>query len=98
MVPSYSEVIGMVNLEASACKTPVITTHQTGLSKEFANNGGVLLNPNLIELKAALQNSLSWNKNERVDRGNLLQKFIFEHYSWEKKGHLWSELYGHFNS
>lgn len=98
VVPSYSEVIGMVNLEASACKTPVITTHQTGLSKEFANNGGVLLNPNLNELKAALQNSLSWNKNERVDRGNLLQKFIFENYSWEKKGYLWSELYGHFNS
>ena len=32
VVPSYSEVVGMVNLEASAAGTPTITTRQTGLA------------------------------------------------------------------
>lgn len=93
VVPSYSEVIGMVNLEASACKTPVITTHQTGLKTEFGSMGGILINPEIKEIKNALQDSLQWNELERIERGNSLQKFVFENYSWEQKGNLWLELY-----
>lgn len=93
VVPSYSEVIGMVNLEASACKTPVITTFQTGLKHEFGKMGGVLINPNFEDLKSTLKESLDWGKLERVERGSTLQKFVYENYSWEKKGTLWNELY-----
>lgn len=97
VVPSYSEVIGMVNLEASACKTPVITTHQTGLKPEFGKIGGKLINPTTEEIKNALQESINWEKTERIERGNTLQKFVYENYSWEQKGNLWLELYNKIN-
>ncbi|BCY27834.1 glycosyltransferase [Flavobacterium okayamense] len=97
VVPSYSEVIGMVNLEASACKAPVITTHQTGLKQEFGKMGGTLINPKIEEIKNALQESLNWNDIERIERGNLLQKFVYENYSWDQKGKLWLDLYNKIN-
>lgn len=93
IAPSYSEAIGMVNLEAAACKTPVITTFQTGLIKEWGINGGILINPNVIELKNAIIQSFNWNNNERIERGEHLYKFTQDNYSWGKKGKLWHELY-----
>lgn len=93
IAPSYSEVIGMVNLEAAACKTPVITTFQTGLKIDFGQNGGVLINPLFNELKQAIIESMGWSELERVERGKLLYNFVLENYSWEKKGKLWNELY-----
>lgn len=93
IAPSYSEAIGMVNLEAAACKTPVITTFQTGIKKEWSDNGGKLINPNEEELKQAIFECLSWNHSERVDRGNSLCNYAYENYSWNKKGNLWNELY-----
>ena len=93
IAPSYSEAIGMVNLEAAACKTPIITTYQTGLNKDWNKNGGILINPVFEELKNALTESLSWNSTERNERGLLLNNFVLENYSWEKKGFLWKELY-----
>lgn len=93
IAPSHSEAIGMVNLEAAACKTPVITTYQTGLRKEWNSNGGILINPNKEELTKAIHESLNWNTLERNERGNLLYNFVKNNYSWEKKGELWKELY-----
>ena len=93
IAPSYSEAIGMVNLEAAACKTPVITTFQTGIKKEWGINGGKLINPNELELEKAITECLSWNESERKERGESLYRFAYENYSWEKNGKLWDELY-----
>lgn len=93
LAPSYSEAIGMVNLEAAACKTPVITTFQTGLKKEWGLNGGILINPNISELQNAIIESFNWNNNERIERGERLCEFTQNNYSWDKKGKLWHELY-----
>ena len=83
----------MVNLEAAACKTPVITTFQTGLKKEWGKNGGILINPNVSELKNAIIESYNWNNNERIERGKHLYEFTQNNYSWDKKAWLWHELY-----
>lgn len=91
--PSYSEVIGMVNLEAASLKTPVITTWNTGLKKEWNNNGGILIEPELENLTQALNEASHWSTNERIKRGNQLSEFTYNEYSWEKKGWLWNELY-----
>lgn len=93
IAPSYSEVIGMVNLEAATFGTPVITTYNTGLSKEWNNNGGILINPTQGELIQALNIVSDMSQQERYDRGCLLRNFVFNNYSWQKKGHLWNELY-----
>lgn len=93
IAPSYSEAIGMVNLEAAICKTPVITTYNTGISPEWNVNGGLMINPNIEELTKAINQSVNWTTNERKERGENLSQFVINNYSWEKKGFLWDQLY-----
>lgn len=93
VTPSFSEVVGMVNLEAGILETPVITTYQTGLYKEWNENGGILINPNVEELKRALFASLEWSESERDERGKKLKQFIVKNYSWENNIHKWLDLY-----
>lgn len=93
IAPSYSEAIGMVNLEAAICKTPVITTFNTGISPEWNKNGGIMINPTCEELTLAINEVMNWNDFERIERGELICKFVSNNYSWENKGHLWVELY-----
>ena len=93
VAPSYSEVIGMVNLEAAIMSTPVITTFQTGLLKDWGNNGGILINPNISELKKALDKAISWTQEERKSRGEMLRELVLNNYSWERNLNRWVELY-----
>ncbi|WP_339838896.1 glycosyltransferase [uncultured Flavobacterium sp.] len=93
VAPSYSEAIGMVNLEAAACNTPVITSFYTGINPEWNTNGGIMINPNVVELTKALNDASSWSNEEQNNRGIMLSEYVKENYSWEKKGDLWTELY-----
>jgi len=91
--PSHSEVIGMVNLEAGILGTPVITTYQTGLYPAWQEHGGLLIDPNIEELKKSLNEALHWSDAERKERGKTLKAFIIEHYSWENNIFKWKALY-----
>ncbi|MSU37057.1 MAG: glycosyltransferase [Pedosphaera sp.] len=93
VAPSYSEVIGMVNLEAAMCHTPVITTFNTGIDPDWGKHGGILIRPNRGELVTALNQAAAWSVEERIDRGKHLSEFALQRYSWERKGYLWNELY-----
>ena len=91
--PSFSEVIGMVNLEAALSKTVVITTLQTGLNRAWNQNGGFLINPEIEEIKKAIETVLSWNKPEREEKENQLKNFVIKNYSWENRYQDWVNLY-----
>jgi glycosyltransferase involved in cell wall biosynthesis len=91
--PTYSDVIGMVNLEAASLKTPIITTYKTGLSNLWDKNGGRLINPNVLELKESLEESMRWSLEERIHYGEMLFEFVKEEYSWENKFKDWENLY-----
>lgn len=93
VAPSYSEVIGMVNLEAAILKTPVITTHQTGLNKLWQENGGFLINPNQEELILVLKEVLQWSKVERNKEGEKLYNFVLQNYTWQSRIEDWNKLY-----
>lgn len=93
VAPSYSEVIGMVNLEAAILKTPVITTFQTGLNVLWNKNGGVLINPEKKELVGALNHVLSWSKKERLLNGEKLYNFVLKNYSWSNRFEDWRSTY-----
>lgn len=93
IAPSYSEAIGMVNLEAAVCQTPVITTFITGISPLWNSNGGIMINTDVNELVGAINNASYWTHSERRERGQALRNFVIENYSWEKKGQMWDELY-----
>lgn len=91
--PTYSDVIGMVNLESASLMTPVITTYRTGIKKSWKEHGGMLINPNVKELKDALQKALLWDESERNQRGVALYNFVFKNYSWNSQVHEWEKLY-----
>ena len=93
VAPSYSEVVGMVILEAAMMGTPVITTFQTGLLKEWGNNGGILINPTFNELKTALVEASKWNDQQRKLNGNKLRNFMIQEYSWKVNKPKWEALY-----
>ena len=93
VAPSHSEVIGMVNLEAAILKTPVITTYQTGLKKQWERNGGYLINPNVDELTNTLKEVFKLSLEERNKKGQLLYEFVLKEYSWEYKTEDWIRSY-----
>ena len=92
-LPSYSEVIGLVNLEAAACRTPVITTHATGLGESWMENGGILIEPESSALEQALVQAMQWSIAERIERGNSLRKLIESDYSWNATTSSWKNIY-----
>jgi glycosyltransferase involved in cell wall biosynthesis len=92
VAPSYSEVVGLVNLEASSRCVPTITTYQTGLY-DWEDGGGILIEPNIGELTEALKNVCAWTLEERVEKGLLSYSLIKSRYSWEVVMKQWTTLY-----
>ncbi len=90
--PSYSEAIGLVNLEAAVNRLPAITTYQTGLYN-WTEGGGVLISPKIAEVKRALEEACSWSASEREHRGESSRAFVIKNYSWSVISPLWEELY-----
>jgi len=90
--PSHSEVVGLVNLEAAACGTPTITTHQTGLSN-WEEGGGILVQPDVDDVTHALSRAVSWSSEERSERGARARRLIMECYSWSVMRNAWRDLY-----
>jgi len=92
VMPSYSEVIGMVNLESAACETPTITTFATGL-EDWTDGGGLLIQPEVGELAQALRQATTWDELERRERGKAARALVEREYSWLAIRHKWRELY-----
>ena len=91
-VPSLSEVIGMVNLEAAACGTPTITTTETGLD-DWEEGGGVLIHPDAHELADALSQMASLSSDDYRRRSAASRRLIEERYSWRVTKRRWQALY-----
>ena len=92
-LPSHSEVIGMVNLEAAASSTPVITTIESGVVADWGRRGGLLIHPNIDSISNALMQATGWSKAEREDRGASLRHLIEDTYSWRVITPRWMSLY-----
>lgn len=93
VAPSYSEVVGLVNLEAAERGLPTITTNATGLYDWESDGGGLLIKPTIESLTAALKKAASWGDKERLDRGHASRELIKKRYSWEAVMPSWLELY-----
>lgn len=91
-VPSHSDVIGLVNLEAAAKNLPTITTYQTGLH-DWEEGGGVLIDPDVDSLKTAIEKACFWGAKEQRDRGIASRRLVEHRYSWKVVLPMWMELY-----
>ena len=92
VVPSSSEVVGLVNLEAASVRTPTITTNATGLS-DWEDGGGILVDADPILLSKAIEIATSWNIDERIQRGIASRSLLESKYSWQSNGPLWEQAY-----
>jgi glycosyltransferase involved in cell wall biosynthesis len=92
VVPSYSEVVAFVNLEAAACGTPTITTPPTGLS-DWQDGGGLLVEPTVEALTSALTVCGRWSDQERKQRGEASRRLVEQRYSTAATSRRWIELY-----
>jgi glycosyltransferase involved in cell wall biosynthesis len=97
VTPSFSEVVGLVNLEAGAKGLPTITTHETGLFN-WEKGGGLLVSPNVIALQAAIKKACSWSLEDRLNRGLASYNLIKNYYSWDVVAPQWELLYRKINS
>jgi|GEM_PF-566093 len=92
-LPSFSEVIGLVNLEAAAAGTPVITSYETGIAADWQRSGGILLHPEEETIYAALCQAAAWAQAERQARGAALRALVQQQYSWARVGQQWQDVY-----
>jgi glycosyltransferase involved in cell wall biosynthesis len=92
VTPSYSEAVGMVNLEAAVCKVPSITTFETGLW-DWEEGGGILIHPNVDELTDSLLKASRWSLADRLEYGNKSYQLVANKYSCDTVVPKWEALY-----
>ena len=92
VVPSYTEVISLVNLECAAACVPTITTRETGL-EEWQDHGGLLASCDAPALAAALEEAAGWDMRERAQRGGRLRRLVEDKYSSKVVTDSWEETY-----
>jgi glycosyltransferase involved in cell wall biosynthesis len=92
VMPSSSEVIGLVNLEAACNGLPSITTIQTGLN-DWEEGGGVLIDPLLSSIQRSIEDACSWSEAERRSRGVASYELVEKKYSWAAVKPMWENLY-----
>ena len=92
VVPSFTEVIGMVNLEAASLHTPTITTTATGLT-DWASAGGVLVEPEVAGVRDAIEKAAAWTLEERLERGQKARAQVEAVFSLEAVGQAWLNFY-----
>lgn len=92
VVPSFTEVIGMVNLESASLHTPTITTTATGLT-DWAAAGGVLVEPEVDGVCNALEKAAAWTLEERLQRGRKARAQVEAVFSLEAVGEAWLNFY-----
>lgn len=92
VVPSYSEVVGLVNLEAAKHMLPTITTFETGL-EDWEQGGGVLVNAEPHSIKLALNQCYHWSEEERRERGQSSHNLVAKKYSWGNAIIKWKNFY-----
>lgn len=92
VVPSHSEVVSLVNLEASMMQTPTITTRATGLHN-WSESGGILIENKVNALIQALEDVSNWTLDERRHRGKIARDFVHQHHSWQFVSEQWILAY-----
>ena len=81
--PSYYELFGMVNLEATACGVPVVSTRAGAIPEVATQDCGILVQPgDKIALKEAIFKILLdqrlWERMRENCRRHVLNNFSYE--------------------
>jgi len=81
--PSLKETLGIVNLEASSCETPVVASKVGGISEIVKHDvNGILVPPNDPKKLAIALRKLLEDKKLRETYGKRGRRMVEEHFSW----------------
>jgi glycosyltransferase involved in cell wall biosynthesis len=92
-LPTFSEGMPLVNLEAAACGTPVLTTPASGVLAEWEGYGGMLFPPEVEAVGEALRRAAGWTEEERRERGEAMRRLVEAEYDWKAVRPRWEEVY-----
>lgn len=92
VIPSRSDAMSIVVLEAGVCGTPVLITETCGFNEVANIDGGVVVKPNVDDLKNGLQEMLNQPDN-LCSMGERLKNFVESHYTWDIISQRYLDLY-----
>jgi len=84
VIPSYSEVRGIVALEAMACGLPVIVTTGCNFPEVAEYNAGIVINPDVDELAKAMTTLLVGTRHGVSNMEKNGKRLVLEKYTWDK--------------
>ena len=82
VVPSRSEVISMVALEAGLTATPVLITDKCGFNELSKTNGGIVVAATSDGIEKGLIEMLSSDNDKLKLMGVNLEKYVKENFTW----------------
>ena len=94
IVPSYSEGLPTVILEAMANKLPVIATDVGAISDVVTSNNGFLTKPgDPVSLARAIESFCSLSCTEKAEMGECSYHIVKQNYTWEKVARKMFDLF-----
>ena len=86
ILPSYSEGLPMVILEAWANRLPVLMTDQCNLPEGFAGGAAGRISLDVVDMARELNDFLSMSEADRQTMGGRGRVLIERHFSWKRIG------------
>ncbi len=93
ILPSFSEGLPMVVLEAWAYGVPVIMTPQCNLPEGFQNDAAIRIDPEVVSINGGLETLFSMSDAQRQELGSNGRKLVAERFSWPKIGEEMRNVY-----
>ncbi len=81
-VPSRSEAMSLVVLEAAACGKPVLLTDRCGFDEVGEVGGGMVTPATVAGIRVALQKMMAMSMEERQAAGAKLRDYVTQHFTW----------------
>ena len=92
VIPSRSEAMSLVVLEAGACGTPVVFTDQCGLGDFAEADAGLMVEVSVESIRRGLVQILS--DTAALDRSRAaLERLVKSQFSWPSQARLYLDLY-----
>ncbi|MDP8262999.1 MAG: glycosyltransferase [Candidatus Ancaeobacter aquaticus] len=92
VIPSRSDVMSIVSLEAGASETPVLITEECGFSEIENIGGGKVVSATVESIGGGLREMLK-NINTLPLMGKKLQKYVIDNYSWDSIVSKYIDMY-----
>jgi len=93
VLPSYSEGLGNVLVEAGAAGLPVAGSDVGGISELLANGRGILIKPGSVEAIVEAINKVRSDHKSALQLAGKLKKYVEKHYNVDKNAEFILEEY-----